>query len=311
MNSYRLYGLSVGSHWRLRCPTDKGAEPVIELTPGAAEMFERLAREAGPPRGPWYDCVLLREGYYIRYGDVFQFLISSNGDRISGRGSRKVSLEAFRAHLLGDALSFALVGRGIEPLHATAVVVDGGAVGFLGDSGYGKSSLAGEFLRAGHLLVTDDLLVLRDGEGGLLVHPGPPRIKLYPEMARRVAGRSMRGVPMNPLTRKLILPLGRGQACPKPVPLRALYVLTRPTARQRGNGVTIRGLFGQRAFLALVRHTFNTDVTDAARLRRHFVLAARVASAVPVKLLSYPRLPGTMSRLPAVRQAVLTDLQRR
>ena len=52
------------------------------------------------------------------------------------------------------------------------------AVAFLGDSGFGKSSLAAYLLSAGDRLVTDDLLLLQESEG-FLAYPGPPRIKLF------------------------------------------------------------------------------------------------------------------------------------
>ena len=57
---------------------------------------------------------------------------------------------------------------GFEPLHATVVVVSGEAVAFLGESGYGKSSLAASFLDSGHQLLTDDLLILRASAGRVL-----------------------------------------------------------------------------------------------------------------------------------------------
>ena len=57
-------------------------------------------------------------------------------------------------------LSFSLLSLGYEPLHATAVVVDGEAVAFLGDCGYGKSTLGAAFLARGFPLLTDDVLAL-------------------------------------------------------------------------------------------------------------------------------------------------------
>ena len=45
------------------------------------------------------------------------------------------------------AASPAILDSMDQPLHATAVVVGGGAVAFLGDSGYGKSTLGASFVR--------------------------------------------------------------------------------------------------------------------------------------------------------------------
>ena len=49
--------------------------------------------------------------------------------------------------MLGQALSFALVKQGFEPLHATVAVVDDEAVAFLGHNAFGKSTLTGASCR--------------------------------------------------------------------------------------------------------------------------------------------------------------------
>jgi len=67
----------------------------------------------------------------------------------------------------------------------------------------------------------------------------------------------------------------------------------------------IRPLSPRRAFVELTRNTFNACVLDAARLARQFDLAARVAAAIPVKTLTYPR---GLDRLAAVRTAVEADV---
>ena len=94
--------------------------------------------------------------------------------RITGRQHDEAQEESFQVYLLGQALSYALVNAGFEPLHATAIVVNGGAVVLLGSSGFGKSSLAACFLEAGHRLLTDDLLILR-----------PPAGASWPTLVRR------------------------------------------------------------------------------------------------------------------------------
>jgi hypothetical protein len=87
--------------------------------------------------------------------------------------------------MLGQALSFALVKQHLEPLHATVVEIEGEGVAFLGGSAFGKSTIAASFLSAGHRLLTDDLLVLQERAGTIWAYPGPPRIKVFPDVAGR------------------------------------------------------------------------------------------------------------------------------
>ncbi|PYN03656.1 MAG: hypothetical protein DME02_23120 [Candidatus Rokuibacteriota bacterium] len=277
----------------------------IAVVHGRAAAFAALRRVLAPPlAGTWFEERALPDGRrYLRWAGLFEFIVAADGRRIVSRRLAPASEtpRAFETYLLGQVLSFVLIARGLEPLHATAVVVGDGAVGFLGDCGRGKSTLGAAFVRAGHPLLTDDLLVLRDDAGGFSAAAGPPRLKLFRTPARRVLGRGLRGTPMNGRGGKLVFPLG-ARATRDAAPLRALYVLC---PRRTGGDVVIRPLSPRRAFVELTRNTFNACVLDAARLARQFDLAARVAAAVPVKTLTYPR---GLDRLAAVRTAVEADV---
>ena len=306
---YHLYGARLESAWRL--PYSRARRPFvadIALTRRAAAHFSDARAEAERLPQPWAPIVegILSDGQtYLQWPDHFEFLISADGRQIAARPIGEGITEGFHTYLLGQALSFALIRHGLDPLHATVVMAGGSGVAFLGPSGYGKSTLAAAFIGAGHRLLTDDLLVLTDGEAGLAAHPGPPRLKLYPEAARRLLPGAtgmlmMRGTP------KRLFPLTTPHIAPGPVPLRAMYVIVPPGPRTAATrGVRIRRLGARDACLALIRNTFNSSVLDADRLARQLALSARVAAAVPVKLLSYPR---SFRAMPAVREAILADL---
>jgi hypothetical protein len=302
----QLYGLRLRSALALPRARRGARGPAdVAIVRGRAAPFAALRRALAPPlAGTWFEERVLPDGRrYLRWAGLFEFIVAADGRRIVARRLAPAARmpRAFETYLLGQVLSFALIARGLEPLHATAVVVGGGAVGFLGDCGRGKSTLGAAFVHAGHPLLTDDLLVLRPDGGRFSAAAGPPRLKLFPKPARRVLGDGLRGTPMNGRGGKLVFPLG-AHATREAAPLRALYVL-RP--RRTGGAVVIRPLSPRRAFVELTRNTFNACVLDAARLARQFDLAARVAAAVPVKTLTYPR---GLDRLAAVRAAVEADV---
>ena len=308
MHDYQLYGLSLRSHWPLPWGKEQGPGRRVELRPGTAAFFSRLPQRTRPPgRGEaWFHHTRLADdSLYLRWSNLFEFHVSADGRRILGRPLNGISRAAFQTYLVGQVLSFALLRQGIEPLHSTTVVVNGEAVAFLGDCGYGKSSLGAAFLRAGHRLLTDDLLVVKEEKGRFLAQPGPPRLKLFPEVARAVLGKEPAGVPMNPSTPKLVLPLAPGEVAASPAPLRAFYLLPAGGAARRRIG--LRRLRPRQAFLALVANTFNPVITESGRLARQFQTAAQLAEALPVKALSFPR---GLERLPAVVEAVERDLGR-
>ncbi|MGB3541476.1 hypothetical protein [Rubrivirga sp.] len=64
------------------------------------------------------------------------------------------------AVITGELFSVVLRQRGLLVLHGSAVARDGVAIGFVGDSGWGKSTLAATLIKRGWRLLTDDLLVV-------------------------------------------------------------------------------------------------------------------------------------------------------
>lgn len=309
---YRLYGLLLRSVLPLPGPEFAGSGRArVELFGGSTSLFSRARRQAETtqPKGEWFWHVRLSDGAdYIEWSGLFEFLVSADGRRIACHRLNGASDEAFQTYLVGQVLSFALLKQGIEPLHATSVVVDGKAVAFLGNCGFGKSSLGAAFLQAGYCLLSDDLLVLEEHGDRFVVHPGPPRIKLFPGIARNLLGERANGTPMNNQTPKLVIPLGEHEmVSPETAfPLKSIYVLTPPSARSRSRRITIRTLSHQRAFVELTKNTFNAVVVAPERLKHQFAFTSRLAARVPVKSLSFPRI---LAQLPLVQKAILSDLQ--
>ncbi len=282
----------------------------LELLEGPASLFAEAQAEAGirPAKGSWFQFATLRGGaFYLLWPRLFEFVISADGRRIYCRQQGNSAWESFHSYLFPQVLSYALLRQGIESLHCTVLRLEQGAVGLIAPCGHGKSTLAAAFLKAGYPLLTDDLLVLKEEGGEFLAYPSFPRIKLFPRVARSLLGEGISGIPMNPHTRKLIIPLGPELSHPHPVPLKAIFVLRGKPAKSPGRKVSIRTLGPRRAFLELVGNTFNTVVKEPPRIRRQFHQAARLTAAVPVKSLTYPR---SLARLPEVVEAVCAHLKK-
>ena len=177
---------------------------------------------------------------YRRWSGLFEFLVTPDARCIHARTLDQTNEEALLAYLLVDALSFSMVRLGREPLHATAVLTPHGVVAFVGESGDGKSTLGALLVRHGFRLVTDDMLVLTVDGDECVAHAGPPRIKLYRHIADRIFDAGYSGVPMNPVTEKLIIPLNHDQSVHGPHPLRAIYLIH---AHHHGGAVRAR-VFG-------------------------------------------------------------------
>jgi hypothetical protein len=305
---FSVYGISLRSEIELSLPErgDPGLAE-IEIRGASHSVFADAIHGAElQTRSDWYHYAHLEDGSsYVRWSGLGEFLVSCNGGRITCRRATQASMESFQVYLLGQALSFGLVKRGFEPLHATALAIDGEALVLLGDSGFGKSSLAACFLAAGHRLLTDDLLLLQPSGNGFDGYPGPPRIKLFPGIARRYLGSAADGVPMNSESRKLVVPLHQHQSSQQALPVRAVYALAPPRESRQARHIRIEPLSRREAFVVLLSNTFNYLIVDAHRLQRQMTQSTRLLNAITVKKLTYPR---SLNQLPSVRQAILSDL---
>lgn len=198
--------------------------------------------------------------------------------------------------LLGPVLSYWLERLGIPVLHAAAVRVDAGAVGFVAHSGGGKSSLAAALLQAGAPLLTDDLLPVEESGGTFLARPGYPQMRMEPDSARHFFGTADGLIPVCPDDTKLHAPVGTFEDTP--LPLTALYLVER-----RPGPVEILPLPKPQAVIELVRHSFSPYLVEAVGLQpRRLDLFARLVRQVPVcRLLC----PAGLEHLPRVAEAIL------
>jgi hypothetical protein len=306
---YRVYGITVDSDTALALPEHgDGGLGHVECRHAPASTFLAARQRARGDSGAdsWYQYAPLDDGStYVRWDTVGEFLVAADGRSIAWRRIGEASLESVQVYMLGQALSFALVKQRFEPLHATAVTVGDCVVAFLGDNGSGKSSLASFFLAAGHRLVTDDLLVLEERSGRLLAYPGPPRIKLFPGIAKHLLGDMAERVRMNPDTDKLILPIDGQLTASAPLALGGIYTLARPRDVSRDGSIHVEPLTLRESVIELVKGTFNRRLVDPERLARQFDLATRFARRVSIRKISYPR---TLDRLHEVRDRIVADL---
>ncbi len=303
-----VYGIRIRTPWPIPAlPHVMTAEWDVEFLEGAAEDFEQAARHVAPAhrrRSAQY--AKLPDGSrYRRWANLLELLISPDARVVHARAMPNAHPLAFQTYLLVDALLFVMIRMGREPLHATAVHTRHGIIAFAGASGLGKSTLGALLVRAGYRLVTDDMLVLAEAEDGFVAYPGPPRVKLYRDTADRIFETGYCGMPMNPTTDKLLIPLEPSQAIQGPLPFHTLYLLKPTDDRAEHCEARIRRIRPAEAVAPIVALTSGYCTDERERLARQFRFVTRLVQSAVVKTLSYRRDPATMAQL---RQAVIDDI---
>jgi hypothetical protein len=303
---FYAFGLGIQSDWDIPCSqAPHSTFSSVRLVKSTEKFFAQLVsadlRHRDLKRITLED---LPDGSrYLGWRDIFEFHISADSRTVTGLTLDGAPEAAFKTYMLGHLISYVLLGLGVETLHAASIVIHGEAIGLLGDSARGKSTLSAAFLQAGYSLLTDDFLVLRRSGDDFVAYPGFPRIKLYEQVARHLIAEDHKGTPMTPHRRtKMIYPLA-GHS--EPVRLRALYSLASPKTVVGTKDVKLELLNEREAYLDLTENSFNARVKTPQRLASQFQWATQVVKKIPVKRLSYPRV---MHILPDVIRTVQEDL---
>lgn len=234
---YRLFGLAI-----------KSELPLPELPESSDDRLSPPDIDIGFCNG------LDSEGAFILdIPGVARFVISGGRsitiDPATGAGEREI-----RLFLLGSAMGVVLHQRGVLPLHANAVAIDGVAVAFTGPSGSGKSTLAAWFHDRGYQILADDVCVVRTDDGRAMAFPGLPRLRLWQD-ALEASGRDPGAHALSfrakgDSRQKYDVALPADGVMGDPLPLRALFVL------EQGPVLAIEHLSGAESVEAISTNTY-------------------------------------------------------
>ena len=188
------------------------------------------------------------DGYLVRAPGYGAIRVDPSGAVVVTAPGPDADPKRWQPLLVGQGLPLAAVLRGLEPLHASAVVVEGRAVALAGPPGAGKSSLAAELVSRGATFLTDDVLAVEpSGGSGLLAYPGPAR----PGLDRHA----------------------------DPVELAAVCLLKRGATGDRARVIQLEDPDSR----DLLGTTFNAFVSEPARRERHLEVSARLAAGVVLR----------------------------
>lgn len=238
-------------------------------------------------------------GYWVaapRYG---RHLISADGRAIRSALPRVPPLQWQRL-FFAQVLPLAAALQGLGILHASAVVLDGRALGFVAASGTGKTSLAVNLAAAGAELLTDDVLALDVSTATPTAYAGARLVSVarHEYAALEPTARARVGSVIGRTAKVHVRP---ADARPS-APLAALYFLRRDSSRTGAVHIRPEERDGSRLVLG---SGFITYLSEPQHLLAHLEASARIASEVPLFLVDVPgnRSAGEVSAAVAAHGA--------
>ena len=309
---YRVYGLVIESELRLTSVeevADGRGEACVTIAFASSDYFRSIDPARAPDPDDWIQHAVLDDGsVYMKADGVFETLISADGRRATCGRLGDIDQRSLEANLLNFVLSASLTLQGEETLHSTVVEIDGRAVGLLGLSDAGKSTLAAFLISRGADLVTDDMLRVKFADGAMLAYPGPYRLKLLDEPGKAFLPEAVAAGYFNSLSGKVMVqPRTTIPARRETIPLAALFHLGDPDEQSAIREVSHARLDGLELVRLVISSTMDTRYALSSRLARQIEFAARVARTVPVYRLRYPRSTEAMHDVARqIRQAIGT-----
>jgi len=221
--------------------------------------------------------------------------VSSDGTHVVCAPPADLPAWLWQRFLVGQLLPLASLLHGHEPLHASAVGIDGQAVLLMGTSGAGKSSVALSLVAAGARFLADDVSALELRDGAVLAHPGPGLASIEADQLARMPAEASAGwTRLGSHEGEVRVSVGGvpGEA----LPVAAVYVLTR-RADIESLDVAAPSLGVPETLLG---GTFNAYVQEPARLSRLLDLSARLAETAPVREVRIPMSIGPAESAEAI-----------
>lgn len=288
MHRYRAYGLGIGS--ALPLPELTSADCSIEIRIHLEEFEASNRQSAGEIA--WKD----GDDIYLSWLELGTFRVRA-GREIAIYPAIGVPESALRPPILGICMAVLLHQRGLLVMHASASVVGEGAIAFLGDKGWGKSTTNAALHKRGHAFITDDILSVDLQSSQPVVYPAFPQMKLWPS-AVTALGDDPKKLP------KLLPHLEKRQHlfesafAQQSVPVKALYVLG------KGSELSIQPLPQQEILGHLFRHSYSgrcgKDLLQHGETA-HFLQCMTLAKKVPTYQL---QRPSNLGELDAIAQAI-------
>ena len=277
MPEYSVFGLRVRSE-----------RPLPELPPATGPSEPDVTVRFGTIDSECHDAGLhrLKDAILFVAPDAARYRITG-GHEILVEPVQNAHDRNIRLYLLGSAFGAIIHQRGLLPLHANAVEIEGQAFAFMGAQGEGKSTLAAWFHDRGHRIVADDICVIAFHGEKPMAMPGLPRLRLWEDalvQSGRTVGEFERSFEGADDWNKFDLPVAPDRSSRKDLPLSAIYLV------ESGENFSVQKLEGMKAAEVLFEHTYRGGYLEAANgQRQHLQSIVELVRAIPVFRLTRKR----------------------
>ena len=284
------------------------------LRPGRAYVRFHIQNERTPLSDPqWFHTIkdsygkrsasygFVKGRFIIRMHGEGDFLVSLDGREVWGLAKRTIQQQALCELFVGHILPLALNTGGHMLLHASAVRVNDHAIIFVGNQGYGKSTLAAAFQEHGYGLIADDAVVAKVGRTNIQVLASHPRMRLTNASLDQLPKLTQRSTLLIGSWKNVICAEHSFSNCS--ARLAAVYFLEHGSGSMATKICTLSPL---ESAIRILDNAFRLDLDSRKRMKSELARTIKITERVPMRSLWFPR---KFNRLKQVVNAVLRDIE--
>lgn len=292
-------------------PSTDSSIPRVPFSPKGPANFHSQIEKRSRADGSSYFNFWFRGNEYMEPIDL---QLEADGSCISSANWTNSIIEDVTVLLLGSVLKLALRLQGKICLHGCVLAVGQQAIAILGDSGAGKSTTAAALAGQGYPILSDDVALLTEFPEHFLVHPGSPRLRLWPESVNALYGSEEDLARVLCLSEKRFIDLTYSSDEPatnqspwrfqkEPLPLAAIYILGERQPELAAP--VIESIPPTMAVMTLMKQRSATFLKlDTDKQAQEFAALSRVAMGVPVRKVTRR---DSLDALPQLCDAILED----
>jgi hypothetical protein len=231
----------------------------------------------------------------LRFHDLADFFFCQKESRIVCYPNISTPLETIRHLLLDQVIPRVLSYLGRPVIHASCSLINNSCVLFLGETGWGKSTIGAFLHQEGFPLLGDDAVLLKKAKRKVIGIASYAGIRLLRDSFKSLYFDNNFTPTIAKVShyssKKRIIYSNSETKLPIEVPIKAFFVLNNPATASPSTPVTITPLTGYRAAIEITKHCFQADPTDGKIVGSQLRMITNwlSSSSVPIFNLNFQR----------------------
>jgi len=245
--------------------------------------------------------------YFLKFPSLAIFSIHLASRSIKCYPESKIS-ESFISHLFVDQIFPRIVNHLFSlTLHCCANRIENSALLFLGQTGWGKSTLGANFHVNGFEILNDDAITVRLVSNNCVAIPNYCGIRLKEDSIKEIFEPHFSASNLSSTTvevgskKQLSIAQTHLRNALAPLPIRAIFVLNEPETCQNDTPYITKQTLPQ-ATISLINFGFYLNIKSCSEMSRCLSETTLLAAKVPTYLLNYRR---KYCLLNSVREVIL------